>query len=381
MRNKLGLWLLASACWGLISCSSSSTKLEEPEKEETEVVDFYKGADISWVTVLEAIGHKFYNANGDERECTALMKEYGMNAIRLRVWVDPKEHDNWCNKEDLLVKAKRAKALGMEVMVDFHYSDWWADPAKQNIPASWKGHSYEEMKKDLANHTKEVLQCLKNNGITPKWVQVGNETTNGMLWSEKTNEQGWEIKDENGNTTITESMGHATRNPEQYAGFFKAGYESVKEIFPNAVVIVHLDNGFDEDLYNWNLDILKNNGAKFDMIGMSLYPYWAETYHHKTAEQTISACMANIQKVKAKYGCDVMIVETGMLCADEQGKLASASVLEEGYKQLARMIKESKEVGCKGVFYWEPECKPSQYKLGAFTENGRPTRIMDAFKE
>ena len=381
MRNKLGLWLLASACWGLISCSSSSTKMEEPEKEEIEVVDFYKGADISWVTELESKGQKFYNANGEERECTALMKEYGMNAIRLRVWVDPSKHDNWCNQEDLLVKAKRAKALGMEVMVDFHYSDWWADPAKQNIPASWKGHSYEEMKKDLANHTKEVLQFLKNNGITPKWVQVGNETTNGMLWSVKTNEQGWEIKDENGNTTITESMGHATRNPEQYAGFFKSGYEAVKEIFPDAVVIVHLDNGFDEDLYNWNLDILKNNGAKFDMIGMSLYPYWAESFHNKTAEQTISGCMANIQKVKAKYGCDVMIVETGMLCADEQGKLANASVLEEGYKQLARIIKESKEVGCKGVFYWEPECKPSQYKLGAFTEDGRPTQIMDAFKE
>ena len=381
MKSKLGLWLLASACWGLMSCSSSSTKVEELEKEEIEVVDFYKGADISWVTELESKGHKFYNDNGDERECTALMKEYGMNAIRLRVWVDPKEHGNWCNKEDVLVKAKRAKALGMEVMVDFHYSDWWADPAKQNIPASWKGHSYEEMKKDLANHTKEVLQFLKNNGITPKWVQVGNETTNGLLWSVKTNEQGWEIKDENGNTTITESMGHATRNPEQYAGFFKAGYEAVKEIFPDAIVIVHLDNGWDENLYNWNLDILKNHGAKFDMIGMSLYPYWSEIYHNKTAEQTISGCMANIKKMKAKYGCDVMIVETGMLCADEQGELASASVLEEGYKQLARIIKESKEVGCKGVFYWEPECKPSQYKLGAFTEDGRPTQIMDAFKE
>ena len=381
MKSKLGLWLLASACWGLMSCSSSSTKVEELEKEEIEVVDFYKGADISWVTELESKGQKFYNANGEERECTTLMKEYGMNAIRLRVWVDPKEHDNWCNKEDLLVKAKRAKALGMEVMVDFHYSDWWADPAKQNIPASWKGHSYEDMKKDLANHTKEVLQFLKNNGITPKWVQVGNETTNGMLWSVKTNEQGWEIKDENGNTTITESMGHATRNPEQYAGFFKAGYEAVKEIFPDAIVIVHLDNGWDENLYNWNLDILKNNGAKFDMIGMSLYPYWSEIYHGKSAEETIGGCMANIQKMKAKYGCDVMIVETGMLCADEQGKLASASVLEEGYKQLARIIKESKEVGCKGVFYWEPECKPSQYKLGAFTEDGFPTRIMDAFKE
>jgi len=381
MKNIFGVLVLISTMWTISACSSSSTKEEQNEEKVEEMVGFYKGADISWVTELESKGQKFYNANGQERECTALMKEYGMNAIRLRVWVDPSKHDNWCNKEDVLVKAKRAKALGMEVMIDFHYSDWWADPAKQNIPASWKGHSYEEMKKDLANHTKEVLQFMKDNGITPKWVQVGNETTNGMLWSVQTNEQGWEIKDENGNTIITESMGHASRNPEQYAGFFKAGYEAVKEIFPNAIVIVHLDNGFDEALYNWNLDILKNNEAEFDMIGMSLYPYWAESFHNKTADQTISGCMSNIKKVSAKYGCDVMIVETGMLCADEQGKLINASVLEEGYKQLARIIKESKEVGCKGVFYWEPECKPSQYKLGAFTEDGRPTRIMDAFKE
>lgn len=385
MKNIFGVLVFASALWGLTACSSSSSKdMEEPEKEEEnteEVVEFYKGADISWVTEMESKGHKFYNAAGKETECTALMKEYGMNAIRLRVWVDPSKHDNWCDKEDVLVKAKRAKALGMEVMIDFHYSDWWADPAKQNIPASWKGHSYEEMKKDLANHTKEVLQLMKDNGITPKWVQVGNETTNGMLWSVQTNEQGWEIKDENGNTIITESMGHATRNPKQYAGFFAAGYDAVKEIFPDAIVIVHLDNGFDADLYDWNLGILTSNGAKFDMIGMSLYPYWAESYHGKTANQTISGCMTNIKRLKAKYGCEVMIVETGMLCADEQGKLINTSVLEEGYKQLSRIIKESKAAGCKGVLYWEPECKPSQYKLGAFTEDGRPTRIMDAFKE
>ena len=137
MKNKLGLWFLATACWAMMGCSSNSSKEEVPEKEEEkveEVTAFYKGADISWVTELESKGQKFYNTSGQERECTALMKEYGMNAIRLRVWVNPSAHDNWCNKEDVLVKAKRAKALGMEVMIDFHYSDWWADPAKQNIP-------------------------------------------------------------------------------------------------------------------------------------------------------------------------------------------------------------------------------------------------------
>lgn len=336
---------------------------------------FYKGADISWVTEMESRGDKFYNAKGEERECTALMKEYGMNAVRLRVWVNPKKHGDWCNKEDLLVKAKRAKSLGMEVMVNFHYSDWWADPAKQNIPETWTGHDYEEMKVDVANHTREVLQLLQANEIVPKWVQVGNETSNGFLWSVERDERGWEKKDENGRTIITESMGHAQRNPTQYAGLFAAGYEAVKEIFPEAIVIVHLDNGFDEKLYTWNLDILRNNGAKFDMIGMSLYPYWAmKAGHRSDAETTVTDCIANIKKVSEKYGCDVMIVETGM----------EASKPYEGYKQLSRIIRECRENTdgrCKGIFYWEPECKPSRYKLGAFTEEGHPTQIMDAFKE
>jgi arabinogalactan endo-1,4-beta-galactosidase len=134
------------------------------------------------------------------------------------------------------------------------------------------------------------------------------------------------------------------------------------------------------------LDILKNNGAKWDMIGMSLYPYWTmqnTDFSYTTADAVIADCIANIKKVCTKYNCDVMIVETGMECADDNGKLANSAILAEGKRQLARILKECKEntAGhCKGVFYWEPECKPSQYHLGAFTEDGRPTVIMDAFK-
>lgn len=336
---------------------------------------FYTGADISWVTEMEKNGHKFYNNAGQERECTALMRDYGMNAIRLRVWVDPSKHDNWCNKEDVLVKALRARDLGMEVMIDFHYSDWWADPQKQNIPASWSGHSYEQMKKDVAGHTIDVLSFLKDNGITPKWVQVGNETRNGFLWTVASNEHGWPALDENGNTTIIESVGHARNNPEQYAGLFAAGYDAVKQVFPDAIVIVHLDNGFDEHLYEWNLGTLAAHGAKWDMIGMSLYPYWAIEGGYRTdADQTITDCMENIKKVGRKYGCDVMIVETGM----------DTHAPEEGYRQLSRILRESRhntEGVCRGVIYWEPQCKPSQYRLGAFTEDGRPTKIMEAFME
>lgn len=120
---------------------------------------FYKGADISWTTQLEAEGHRFYNQKGEERECTALMKELGLNAIRLRVWVDPE--DGWSSKEDMLTLAKRAQANDMELMVDFHYSDVWADPAHQTIPRAWQNLSFEDLKKAVATHTRDVLLLLK----------------------------------------------------------------------------------------------------------------------------------------------------------------------------------------------------------------------------
>ena len=128
------LYAIAMTGMLLTSCSGNENN-EAPEKEDV----FAKGADISWVTEMEQKGNKFYNSAGQERECTALMKELGLNSVRLRVWVDPKEHDNWCNTADLVVKAKRAAELGMDVMVDFHYSDWWADPGQQHKPQAWKG--------------------------------------------------------------------------------------------------------------------------------------------------------------------------------------------------------------------------------------------------
>lgn len=346
--------------------------------------DFALGADISWITEMEARGEKLYNRDGQEREGTALMKELGLDAVRLRVWVDPSAHGGWCSKDDLLVKCLRAKALDMKILVDFHYSDWWADPQKQNIPAAWSGHSYGQMKEDLAAHTVEVLQLLKDNGVEPEWIQIGNETRNGFLWSVKSNEKGWPVLDENGNTTITESMGHAVNNPEQYAGLFAAGYDAAKSVFPGAVVMVHLDNGFDRDLYDWNLGTLKKNGAKWDMIGMSLYPYWAmDGGFRDDAETTIKDCLENIAYVSDKFGCEVMIVETGFYVDESRPE-----VLEEGRRQLAWVIRDCMvgEDGlskgrCKGVFYWEPQCRPSQYRLGAFTQEGRPTVIMDAFTD
>ena len=319
--------------------------------------DFVKGADVGFLLGQERRGVKFHDRNGRERDCLELLKnDYQMSAIRMRVWVNPRGGD--CDKHALLTMAKRVKALGMDFMVDFHYSDSWADPGKQPIPKAWETHNYEQMKQDVQTHTIEVLSLLKENGIEPRWVQVGNETTNGLLWP----------------------MGHIKKNPKQYAGFIAAGYDAVKKVFPQAIVIVHLDCGHKQSIYDWNLDIIKKYGGKFDMIGMSLYPYWAMEGHPElNADNIITDCMANIRYVSEKYGCDVMIVETGYEVNEQKPE-----IMEEGRRQLARVIREARHGTygrCRGVFYWEPQCLPGGYKLGAFNSQAAPTAIMEGFVE
>lgn len=311
-------------------------------------IPFAKGADISWTTELEDGGHQLYNSHGEKRECTALMKELGMNAIRLRVWVNPEK--KYSSKEDMLVLAKRADSLGMALMVDFHYSDFWADPQKQNIPKAWKNMNYEEMKVALANHTCEVMRMLKENNIYPTWVQIGNETTHGMLWD----------------------VGNNHKHMNQYVGFINAGYDAVKSIFPHAICIVHLDNGFDKTLYHRVLDGLERYGGRYDMIGMSLYPTVANWNNPKmTARRAIKLCMENISELYKVYGRESMIVEVG----------TPQKTPDTSFGLLSSVIRKAKSnKHCRGVFYWEPESDNfNGYELGAFS-NGRPTRAMDAFR-
>ena len=308
---------------------------------------FWLGADISGTTALEAHGGQLYNSSGEPRENTQLMKELGLNAVRLRAWVNPK--DGFCRPDDVLLMASRAKALGMEVMIDFHYSDWWADPGQQNIPAAWKDMSYDEMRQALAEHTRSTLLLLKTNGINVRWVQVGNETTNGFLWP----------------------MGRAQENMAQYAGLTQAGYEAVKQVFPEAQVIIHLDQARDAKRYDFIFDGLKANGAKWDIIGMSVYPYWDQREKaEKNDAGTLKHALKNMKRLVKKFGTPVMVVETGY----------EAARPEEGRRFMEKLISACQEMDgrCLGVFYWAPELE-HHYPLGAF-KDGRPTAIMEAFR-
>lgn len=312
---------------------------------------FWLGADISGTTANEARGHFTMNSDSVVTETTRLMHDYGMNATRLRVWVNPK--DGFSAPDDVLRMARRSQELGMPVMVDFHYSDTWADPGKQYPPEAWLGLTYEQTCEALARHTRETLQLLKDNGIDVRWVQVGNETTNGFLWP----------------------MGNFKENPAQYAGLTKAGCAAVKEVYPEAKTIIHLDNGFDQALYDRVFDSLRDNGVTWDIIGMSVYPYWAIKGGREESEiMTLVDAMANIRHLKQKYGSEVMIVETGV----------DARQPVEGKRFIDALIRASRELtdgACTGVFYWAPEIDAdAPYHLGAFSGR-RPTVIMDAFRQ
>jgi arabinogalactan endo-1,4-beta-galactosidase len=324
---------------GATGCEDKST----PPPNDTSAY-FIKGADISWITEMEASGKKLYTTAGIEKEGTQLMKELGMNAIRLRVWVNPSE--GWNGLEDVINKALRAKQLGLKLMLDFHYSDSWADPGKQFPPQQWTSTTVAVLQDSIKNHTLKVLDALWARGVKPIWVQIGNETNDGMLWP----------------------IGKASQSMSNYAAFIKAGYEAVKSWDPNVYVIVHLSNGYDNSLFRWNLDGLRQYGATWDIIGMSLYPT-AQNW-----SQLNQQCLVNMQDLIARYQTPVMICEVGMPWDQPNAT----------YSFMTDLINKLKSLPDKmglGIFYWEPQCYGNWkgYSLGAFDNNGRPTRAMNAF--
>ncbi|MBQ7811345.1 MAG: glycosyl hydrolase 53 family protein [Bacteroidales bacterium] len=358
--NKL---LNSGACIAAVTlaacCSCTDTPLphtpaENPESVTCDRTAFAKGADISWVTEMESKGMKFYNSKGEERECTALMKEIGMNSIRLRVWVDPA--DGWNSAADVLVKAMRAQKLGMRIMIDFHYSDTWADPGHQAPPAAWADYDIDGLVKAVYDHTSDILSLLKKYGVEVEWVQVGNETRTGMMWP----------------------LGSYNENGgKNYTALTNSGYDAVKSVYPDAKVIVHLDGGHDNSLYTRLFSVLKANGGRYDMIGMSLYPCWwnDEKKDFDTDwKPNTDACIANIQKVYKAYGKDVIICETGM----------PVSHPDKAREMLAYLLEKTKALECcKGVFYWEPQAPDGYndgYGLGAFRD-GKPTAALEPFME
>ena len=349
---------------------------------------FHRGADISWYSEMVADGKNFYNTSGAQTECNALMKECGMNAIRLRVWVEP-TLGGWCGTEDVVTKALAAKAAGLDVLIDFHYADFFADPGQQPIPAAWQGGSINELAQHVADHTTSVLTALKMAGVTPKWVQLGNETRNGMLYSRYVeSSHKWEDMIKSNSKAATGSTLAASGGSwSNYATLSNAGYDAAKAIFPDIICISHLNTTPSDTDLSWWFTSFKNAGGKLDMVGLSHYPMgWnsgGETQATKDGKSQNANLMTIVNNTYKTVKVPVMIVETGVYCEYTAGG-------KEVMQDLLNKCRASQVI--QGVFYWEPEqynwWKPAiystlgwgNYNMCAFLNNGRPSAILDPFQ-
>ena len=353
-NNKLKKVILSAITATMITCSLPFTALAAVQVNPIENLstDFIKGADVSIMPELERNGTKFYD-NGIEQDGLTILKNHGVNWIRVRIWNNPyvvgPEGVGGGNTDEAkaIEMAKRAKALGMKVLVDFHYSDFWVDPGQQKKPDAWKNDSGDKLVDDVYAYTAKVMQDFNAQGVTPDMVQVGNELNNGMLWPE---------------AQLTED------NPNGYkflAKLLNAGLQAVHDNDKDNKVktMIHLA-GVDVNLYHTFFDnlIVKNKVNDFDIIGMSFYPFW-----HGTMDDLKNT----MNDVSAKYNKDVIAVETafGYTLEDADFEKNNFGTNEEkvgGYKAtvqgqatglrdvMATVASVNDNRGL-GIFYWAPD--------------------------
>jgi arabinogalactan endo-1,4-beta-galactosidase len=342
------LSILLLSCVG-ISASCKDKNKPKPPTPPVAVDYLAKGGDVSWLPQIEATGFKFFESDGTETDCLVIFKNRGMNTVRLRVFVNPSSHpqNGHCSKEETVAMAVRAKELGMRVMIDFHYSDTWSDPANQTKPAAWANCTFAALKDSVYQHTYDVLNALKTAGVTPEWVQIGNEIPSGMLWPE-------------GSYT----------NFGQLSALINKGYDATKDIDSNIKVIVHIDKGNDNARFRWFFDLAVANGMKFDVIGASYYPYWLGSDY--TA--TINDLETNLNDMVTRYDKDVMVVEVG-------GDYTLVQNTQDMLNQVISIVRGIPGKRGLGVIYWEPEGAKSwsNYQLNCWQNNGKPSSALDAF--
>jgi arabinogalactan endo-1,4-beta-galactosidase len=338
--------ILMAGCAGRASAAASVPDKSAP---------FYLGADISALATIEQRGGVYLD--GDQPgDAIAIFMKHGWTCFRLRVWVDP---TNGVNGLEYTTKlAKRIKAAGGTFMLDFHYSDWWADPQKQNKPAAWANLDFDALVKASGDHTASVVKALKAAGATPDFVQVGNEITGGMLWPDG------QVKVPLSTVKVFEGDVTVMAPPEPYDDARQwnhlvrllqadiAGVRSVTTPEDHVRLIIHIDCGGDWPVTQWYFDHLAKAGVDYDVVGQSYYPHW---------HGSLTNVSDNLRQTRRRYGKDVMIVETGYPSRDTRLSPAAAKYMSwpqtpAGQKQfLADLIRTVKENGGLGVNYWHPE--------------------------
>lgn len=304
-----------------------------PEQSKRRETGKMLGADISFLPELEAKGMKFSD-KGVEKDAIQILKDHGFNYVRLRIFKDPARDSGYspekgfCDLEHTKQMAKRVKAAGMKLLLDFHYSDYWADPGKQYKPAAWRQLGFEELKKAVYEYTKEVMLQLKKQGTIPDMVQVGNEINHGIIWPE-------------GNVSHFDGL----------AQLVNAGTKAVKDVDPSVIMMLHVALGGQNDESVFFIDNMLARGVHFDVIGESYYPKW-----HGTLEDLET----NLEDLSRRYSKDVIVVEYSHR-KEEVNKIAFEVPGGRG----------------KGTCIWEPLSTWEKF----FDDKGRSNDLLKLYDE
>jgi arabinogalactan endo-1,4-beta-galactosidase len=309
----------------------------------------YVGGDISMLPKYEQAGVVYKDKNGNTvSDVIAFFKQEGLNAMRVRLFVDPTQDNDKAVCQDLdYVKTlgKRIKDAGMQLLLDFHYSDTWADPGKQWTPDAWKSMNDADLANKVYEYTKDCLQQMKNAGAAPDMIQTGNEISYGMLW-------GTEAAVGNNNINRCYSKTEDA-NWSRFVNLLKKAGQACREECQDAKIILHTERTSDPTFTVAFYNIMKNNNVDYDIIGLSYYPE-----HHGNL-QTLETALSTIES--QEYGKDIMMVETGYSYAWHIGTEFDYSstypLTEEGQRQFTAdlITKLNSHSSVKGLFWWWPE--------------------------
>lgn len=344
---------------------------------------FIRGADVSFVPMIEDCGGKYFD-QGIQKDCLQVFKDNGFNYIRLRVWNKPK--DGYCGTERTLEMARRIKKLGLKLLINFHYSDTWADPEKQTKPEEWRDLSFDELKNAVYEYTKDFIKALDAQNTLPDMVQIGNEITHGMLWDDG---------------KVTGEL-NTDEQWTKFAALINAGINGVKDAAGgkrDVKIMIHIDRGGDNATSRYFYDRLISKNVDFDILGLSYYPYW---------HGTLTNLKNNLDDLAERYNKDVIVVECAypftLEYSDGSGRLRDRKWVHEGYeptpdgqyrylRDLINIVKSVPGNRGKGVFYWAPEWMSNRNwevkkggmnhweYLAMFDFDGNALKAFEAFKE
>lgn len=325
---------------------------------------FVKGADISMLKEVEEFGGRYYLGE-EQKDLFEILQIKGLNTVRLRLWVNPYDEEGkpymggTNDLETTIELAKRAKAHGMQFMLDFHYSDFWADPKKQDKPKAWQSYTGDRLEEEVYRYTREVLEVCRLCDVMPDLVQIGNETTNGMLWPEGKTPNYVPEKQSFEETEAAEW----DKSFDSLAPLLKAGVRAAREAGPMKIIL-HLDAGGQNVLYRTWFDEMSKRNVDYDIIGLSYYPIW---------HGGLDDLQFNLEDISARFNKEVLVVETAYghtteslsgadIFTEEMSRIAGYPPTVEGQGQflqdLMETVRKVPDGKGLGIVYWEPAWLP-----------------------